>query len=213
MINRDQWRGSATVEAAIIMPIFLILLVVMLMFAIFVYEKAAMRSVCNEVAAEGAAIWQRGSSYMADYYSNQGQPSQETQDKVHIYSIYASYFSNLIDIEQSKKLELLKEYLTQEVVRHSFILTEKDVETDVQLSSVIIHKKLVVSAKADYNLPFYSDTSDVSAECVISWQTELVRTIDLAADMLDGPMAGIKEKYGKVIEKLQELISKVKIEK
>ena len=52
MINRDQWRGSATVEAAIIMPIFLILLVVMLMFAIFFYEKAAMRSVCNEVEAE-----------------------------------------------------------------------------------------------------------------------------------------------------------------
>lgn len=212
-MERDQWRGSTTVEAAIIMPVFLILLVTMLMFAMFIYEKAAMRSVCNQVAAEGAAIWQRGTDYMAGYYERSGIPEWDMQGKVHIYQIYADYFSNLVDLDQSKKVELLREHAVQEIARRSFLLTESDVTATVELSSVLIHKRLIVTAEADYQLPFYQNTSQVSAECVISAQTEVVRTIDLAADLLDGPLAKVKEQYGDMIKKFQDLIGKIKIEK
>lgn len=209
-MENGKWRGSATVEAAIIMPVFLVMLVTMLMFAMFVYEKAAMRSVCNHVAAEGAAIWPRGEKYMADYYANGSTPPEEEQEKVYIYDIYASYFRDLADTERNAKIALLKKHVAEEVARHSFILTAGDVQADVELSSVIVHKRLIVRAQADYNLPFYRDRSDVSAECVISGQTELIRTVDFAADMLDGPMRGVKEKYGQLIQKLRELIGKVK---
>lgn len=211
-MRKGSWQGSTTVEAAIIMPIFMVMLVTMLMFAMFVYEKAAMRSVCNHVAAEGAAIWQRGTQYMRAYYINGGPPPEGGQGKVHIYHIYANYFANLIDTGKGEKVRLLQKHLAEEIARHSFILTESEVQAKVELDSVIIHKRLRVSATARYNLPFYQSVSDVSADCVISGQTELIRTIDFAADMLDGPMAGIKEKYGQVIDKLKQLIEKVEIE-
>ncbi len=211
-MKKEKWSGSATVEAAILMPIFLILLTTMLMFAMFVYEKSAMRSVCNHIAAEGAAIWERGEDYMRLYYQNNGVPQQESQDKVHIYHIYANYFSNLVDVEKGEKEELLRQYAIKEIVRHSFILTEKDVNVQVELSNIIVHKSLTVSAQAEYDLPFYKDKSQVTAICVISGQTELIRTVDLAADLLDGPMKEIKEKYGAVIDRLKELIQKVDME-
>lgn len=210
---RSKWRGSMTVEAAIIMPIFLVMLVTMLMFAMFIYEKSAMRSVCNQVVAEAAAIWPRGADYMAAYYANGNVLEEEKQEKIYIYRIYADYFSNLLDTEKDRKKEILKKQLAKEIVRHSFILTEEDIQTEVEFSSIIIHKQVIVSAHANYHLPFYSDQSNITAQCVISGQTELVRTVDFAADMLDGPMSKMKEQYGAVIEKLQELISKVRIEK
>lgn len=209
----EKWHGSTTVQAAIIMPLFLLMLMTMLMFAMFVYEKAAMRSVCNHIADEGAAIWQRGAAYMSEYYANGKSLPPESQGRIHIYNIYANYFKNLVDTEKGGKLQLLQKHAAQEAARHSFILTANDIDIKVELSNVLIHKKLSITLNADYNLPFYQDHCEVSAECVISAQTELIRTIDFAADMLDGPMRGIKEKYGKVIEKLQELIRKVEIEK
>lgn len=206
-----KWKGSTTVEAAIIMPIFLVMLVTMLMFAMFVYEKAAMRSVCNRVSAEAAAIWERGEDYMISYYANGSAPPAETQEKVHIYQIYANFFSSAINLGHQSKSDIVSAQLAKEIARHSFLLTESDVVVKAAATNVFIHKSLTVQAEATYDLPFYTNTSKVSAESVIQGQTELIRTVDLAADLLlDGPLSGLKNSYSGMIEKLKQLLGKVK---
>lgn len=211
-MNKERWSGAVTVETAIIMPLVLILLTMMMMFAMFIYEKVAMRAVCNQITAEGAAIWMRGPDYMRSYYG-EGAPALETQERIHIFDIYKEAFLNISDIQGDEKAAILEEAARKRFAAYSLLLSEKDVEVSVELKSIFIHKNLIIDMRAEYNLPFFRADAHVAAENVISGQTEMIRTIDLVADLLDEPMEGISEKYGDMIDKFTSFIEKLEYQK
>ena len=50
-------RGSMTIEAALIVPVIIISLILLVYICIFMYQQAYIKSLSNTAAERGAAVW------------------------------------------------------------------------------------------------------------------------------------------------------------
>lgn len=176
-------RGSATVELTFVFPIILFILIIMMFFGLFMYEQVAAQAVLDDVVSSAAANW---ATLESGVYAE--KPS--SQD----FSVWDIY-SRIIDFVGDSRERVIEEEALRRlraIGLFSNTFEEKDVE--LKCTNVVVYKTLDLTVNRTYELPFPGFLEmmgiptelhyKLTATAVVQDQAELIRTIDIAGDML-----------------------------
>lgn len=208
MSQNERGSVSITVEAAILMPLLIMLIVLMLMFAMFIYEQAAMRSVCDYIAVEAAKVWPQGQAYMETYFEEGAESASAISETPHIINVYADYVTNLGGVGKADKIKRLEQEGKKRAEAFSLI-KNTGFDITISLKNYVLKQKLEVNLKTEYDLLFYKDQLDLTSISVIQDQAEGIRMIDFAADLVS-QMEGVDKvtaKYNECVDKLIKTIN------
>jgi hypothetical protein len=188
-------RGSTTVEAAIIYPLVIMVLLALVFFIVGLYRQVDILTVVNLAAEEGALQIQSGISAGAS-------------SKVPLYTLPSA--------------NELKESLKKQGLADTPLLTKGGYLNDssVVLENKFFYKKIIVSVEKSYatGVSFIDSilgsaedgfTVYVKNESVVLDPAEFIRNVDMAADMTDKipGMSGFKQKYNGLLEKIKNNIT------
>lgn len=185
-------RGSATLEMTLMLPMILFIIVIMLFFGMFMYEKVAAQTVLDDVTSRAAANWSTADEGV--------YVEKSANDGFAVWDVY----SRILDFKDKAR----KDNITAEALRRLNLVclfSDKFEQEDVELSctNVLIYKSLDLTVDRSYTLPFsgFLKALGVSGElhykltgsAIVEDPPELIRTVDLAADILE--MTKLKKVY------------------
>lgn len=195
-------NGSATVEMSFVFPVILFVIVIMMFFGMFMYEKVAAQSIMDDVLSRAAANWATAEDGI--------YTEKSTTDDFSVWKVY----SRIIDMNDGdKKANVKSEALRRLKIVCLFSDNFEDDDVTLDSTNVIIYKSLELTVDRTYTLPFagFLRGLGVSPElhykltstAVVQDAPELIRTIDIAADLLE------KTALGDAYKKFQDAMSKV----
>lgn len=173
-------RGSATVEASIIVPFIVLSIAASIYIGIVLYQQAQLRSAADMAAEAGAAVW-------ADAKADTGTARRQMSD---IGS--GGLYWRLADTERDEKLGKITRFAERALEKGRLLKAESS-KVSVDIKDYIVYKKLEVAVENTYKLPLGSFlrifgasgrfSINVKSEAVIDDPVELIRNVDFAVDM------------------------------
>ena len=204
--------GSIAVEAAILFPLLLALIFAMISTGFLMYEKTNVRAVADLVALRAAASFNAPEEVYADaelflgggYYN----------DNPGIIKIFIQRIQSLTRAIKPSIEAQIGAIATELVLERSLLPDISGVHVNVSTTGTIF-RKIQVTITREFEFPFAFITSLVgydsvyrissTSQAVISDQTELIRTIDLAMDLI--PLSGeATDKVGGLAQKMEAKI-------
>ena len=195
-------KGSATLEMTLMFPMILFIIVIMLFFGMFMYEQVAAQAILDDVVSRAAANWATADEGV--YVENSANAGFTVWD----------VYSRILDFKDSKKEENIKSEALRRLKQAClFTDTFESGDLDLDSTNVIIYKSLDLTVDRTYTLPFagFLRALGVSPElhyrltgsAIVEDPPELIRTVDLAADILE------MTKLGTLMTKFQDALGKL----
>lgn len=199
-------RGSATVEASIIVPFIVLSIAASIYIGIILYQQAQLRSAADMAAEAGAAVW-------ADSKADTGTARLQMSD---IGS--GGLYWRLADTGRDEKLGKITRF-AERALEKGRLLNAESSKVSVDIKDYIVYKKMEVAVENTYKLPLGSFlrifgasgrfSIKVKSEAVIDDPVELIRNVDFAVDMekeLENTFPELKD----LREKTKDTLSGVK---
>jgi len=173
-------KGSITVEASIIVPLIILCIVASIYMGLLLYHRALVQSAADIAAEAGASAWASGISEI-----RKGKPDKEYFEKIRLYR-------QIFDADKKNRLSIIEKYAL-DVSSRNEILRPQDESAVAELKDYIVYRKLEVSIRKRYNIPFGNilrlfgakGTVDINVKAVssIDEPVELIRTTDFIIDI------------------------------
>jgi hypothetical protein len=133
-------KGSLTVEAAIVVPIAIITVIVLVYMAVLWVHHSNLTSLSHRAAEFCAAAW---NSIGKDIDTGRVEKSSLGKDNL---------YRRLWDPEKQNRINKAKEYIMQNAGNYR-IIKPVDVKADVRVKDYIIYKTIEVSIENAYKIP------------------------------------------------------------
>ena len=208
-------RGSIVLEAAILFPLLISLIMSMLAFALLTYEKIHLRAVADTISMRTAALFSNEIIESEDLTIEQLLRGVPKGTDPNIIDIFAGRFNSSFGSLGSQTEANLTKIAKDMVVDGSILKNASEVEVEVK-SSGTVFKSIEVNIVCEYEYPFaaawrflgYEGNYKiaVTSKAPISDQTELVRLIDLVVDFIPG-FGVYQAKIDNIASKFEETIN------
>lgn len=207
-------QGSLTIEASIIMPIVIFIIITMIYFIFYLHDQAYLKTVANNMSLKASkTILYKGRSI------EDGNIDYETAISKHkVSDIYWRFINSHNDTNTIVNYGKKTIFSTQN--NNVFGIKEKDIEISASVTGNILKKKVKINIKAPFHIPFlffnlYLNWGKpiiikVSSKAVIIEPTELIRNMDMITNtaenikILEKPI----KKYYEIIEKIKKTLRK-----
>ena len=210
-----------TIEAAILVPVVIICLILLVYICVLLYQQAYIKSLANAAAERGAAVWANPSKDMYVEFVD-----RDALDNTPLYWRVGELFSSKA---KQSKYDKVNKFVTGSISKYSLFYKNKDginlkytdsnMNVKCELTDYVIYKKLKVSIEEEYNLPitnvFKSFGIDLefkisaSSESVVNDPVEFVRNTDFVIDSVreidqktGGKLEGMVDKITDTFDKL-----------
>lgn len=197
-------RGAVTVEYAIIFPIVIICILLLIYLGVLYYQQCLMQTVVSENVQSLALLW----GYELDGADvKTGITSKDAYISEKLYWHIAQ--------ETNEKKIKAAQSIQNEIMLKSIIKPQNDFEVEVIYSNSLISKKVGISAKAEYPLPFKSFFKligssgyvliDTYSETVINAPKDFIQNIDYLLQIYEesGAKGWVQEKCEPLVNALQ----------
>lgn len=192
-------KGSAVVEATILLPIIIMVFAGLFLLSMYLPGRAVLQR-ATQYAATGMATAKSDSSIS---FSSSGYSPGSNYENV-----YASMFST--DINSDEVLSIVKSFCD-----NSLIVSGDNISVECGVTNYVIYKEVYVTAtqslKSPVNLSFvgFPDTINltVTSTAVVQNGDEFVRNMDIAADFINylADKAGID--LSEAMKKIQSVMN------
>jgi len=214
-------RGSMTIEAALIVPVIIISLILLVYICIFMYQQAYIKSLSNTAAERGAAVWANPSKDLyVEFVDREGLSNTP------LYWRVGELFSSK---NKQNKYDKVNKFITGSISKYSVFdknkgpmtlkYTDSNMNVKCELTDYVIYKKFKVSIEEEYNLPISNVLNSfgfnvefkisASSESVVSDPVEFVRNTDFVIDSVreidqktGGKLEGMVDKITDTFDKL-----------
>jgi len=201
-----QDTGSMTIELAIIFPMIICVMIVIFYSLMLYYQQVVTRSVVDETLNQVSLIWGR----LREGESAQGllQQGELSGTKEAIY-----WQMGVFDHKQEKK-QLIEAHVREQLEK-SQLLTPKSTVVEISFSNYFIFQRVGITAALTYDPPFpfidyfIAGRLRVTSTSLVKEQTEIIRNVDFAGDLLEEFQTTQKLK-AQYFEKMKEAQRKVK---
>lgn len=149
--------GSMTVEASLIFPIIILVIVAVIYICILLYQQAYLQAIANHVAERGAACWGNISKMEIDDNGHRLKTG-ELKDSRELLKADL-YWSN-----KEEKIEKLKKYTIHQIKKNNILSSEisnynaNDIsdtkgKVDIWINDYIAYKELNIVIEDSYKIP------------------------------------------------------------
>lgn len=193
-----------TVESVFVVPTILVAIMLLLFMGIVMYQQSALYSLAAQSSARASILYSTCSKDMET-----GAISYDDFKDRNPYRF-------IWDSEAQDKVDVLNEYVEENVGNGSAYMGVDKTGTYASRSGSLF-KKLYVKINMDYNNPIKGLAKmfgigglfkvDVLATAPVSEPVELIRNVDIAADLLNTYASGAMEKLSGIKDKINELSS------
>ncbi len=198
-------KGSITVEAAVIVPIVIIAVMVVLHIVLIIFQSCIMHIVANNISERAAAVWQK------PYISFEtGKTTKSDIAKLGLYRRWD--FSSSVDQGelQERGINMLKK---------ASILKSEDVSVDIQYQNTVISQKVIVKLSAGYTNPLGGLTRawglgsktqlNVQSQSVIDDPVEFIRSSDFILETASKVplISEFESKWNEIVNKIVKYIN------
>lgn len=195
-------RGDAVVEAAILLPIMMMIYLALVLLAMYLPTRAllqrATQYAATALATEQSDTWLRFDDKEMKYYWVSGKDGLD--------NVYVSLFNSISPKKDGGEAESIISYIADESIQ----ATPGELEVEYTVTNYVVYKE--ISLTATKTIPIPIDLSfirfpteipvTVTSTAVVQNGDEFVRNMDIAADVaewLDGKY-NISEMFSKVGE-------------
>lgn len=198
-------NGAITVEAAIIFPLVLCVIVFIMYMVFFLYQFAYLQSSASYVADRSANEWR---------HLNKGATSEDIMEGRSLVYNKPDLYWRLYDFSQREKISVLDQYNGLKTGEHRLI--KGNSTSSIRYINGIFTKKLVVTTEEVYKTPVDIVTRglglknifgvNIKAESTVLDPAETIRTVDFTMDILqkNEKTKDLKDKYFEKIEEINE---------
>lgn len=204
-------NGSITVEAAIIVPIVIIAVMITLYIVLIIFQSCIMQLVANNAAERAADIWFKENSALET-----GKISKQDIVRLGLYRRWS--------FDNSDDEGILRENAANTLQRAS-ILKVKNLKVDITHQNIILSQKINVELSASYSNPLggltrmwglgSSTLLKVKAQAVIDDPSEFIRNSDFMLETASGlpVVSEFESKWNEIISKIVEYVSSLNKER
>ena len=176
-------NGDATVEAAILFPIMIMIFAALVMLSMFLPTRAALQNATQYAAT--AIATERSDSWL--FYDEGSLSYSWESDKSKLKNVYVMLFSGSGDIAE-RCTNIVTGIEGRSISSKAGILS-----VDAHIVNRFIYKEVVVTAKREFDMPVklplisFPDKIKVivTSTAVVQNGDEFVRSMDIAADFVD----------------------------
>lgn len=163
-------RGSIAVEAAMIIPIVIIAVMIMLYIMLIIFQTCIMQTTANGIAEKAAVVYYNQKASFAN-----GQTSKADIESL---SLYRRWVDN-VELESGNfKAEALK------LLQKKSVLKSKESTLDILNTGNIISRKITVVIESTYQNPLGTLTSLWGLDPEIGLRVQAVAAIDDPAEFI-----------------------------
>ncbi|MDD4496054.1 MAG: TadE/TadG family type IV pilus assembly protein [Eubacteriales bacterium] len=196
-------KGGFTLEAAIIVPIVLTLILLLISMGLLLCQQAAVQSSAQHAAERGAAVWNNVSGTIG---------AGGTDD----YDLYRRIF----DRHSAAKIEAVRQY-AETLLNSKTILKPASTEVLVEVKSGIADKRISVEIIGIYRIPLIGSLGilqgggvrvEAAAEAVIDEPVELIRNTDFIIELeqeLEKAFPEIRKLREKLTDTVKDVINRI----
>lgn len=220
-----QESGTIMIEASIYFPIIIFTVFAMIYFGMAKYQESILTFQVEKLAIIGSRIVAyQGYEIFADenVLSSTAMDFESgrdfSSDIASYYSRHSEHLYNEWQFDYGQEQSFLEEQLSVMLSRKSF-LTGVETTAKVKISNYLIGKKLTVEATYGLRSPKFLEYVGVPANLTLkssmtqsaSNPVELVRNIDLAADLIDFLLEqfGVKDRVDSFLKKAEDIKNKI----
>lgn len=199
--------GGVTVEYAIIFPIVILCILFLIYIGIIYYEQSLIQAIVNENIQSCAFLWG---------YSWEDIDIKDGLKDVNTYTskqLYQQIFS-----DSKKKKEEAIELIKEEIAKKSIIKPTEEMDVEIKYNNYLLYKKVDISVKLAYPLPFkgllesIGLLGDISiqahSEMIINDPKEFMQNIDYVCQAYDE--TGVKDWVTEQCKPLADSLKKIK---
>lgn len=210
-----------TIEAALIVPVVIISLILLIYICILLYQQAYIKSLANTAAERGAAVWTNPSKDLyIEFVDKEGLANTP------LYWRVGELFSSN---DKQNKYDKVNKFVVGSISKYSVFdknrgkmtlkYTDSKMNVKCELTDYVIYKKLKVNIEEEYNLPISNVLKSfgfnvefkisASSESVVNDPVEFVRNTDFVIDSVreidqktGGKLEGMVDKITDTFDKL-----------
>lgn len=209
--NLKNENGSITVEAAMIVPIVIIAVMIVLYIALIIFQICIMQLIANNVSERAAAIWTNRYSTIET-----GRISKSDIERLGLYRRW-SFDSSFED----KELEAA----SADMLQKASILKGKAINVNISHQNTILSQKIFVELSASYTNPLGGLTGiwglgrslqlKVQSQAVIDDPVEFIRNSDFILETASNiPLIrDFESKWNEIINKIVEYVNSLNKER
>lgn len=198
-------KGSITVEAAVIVPIVIIAVMVVLHIVLLIFQSCIMHIAANKISERAAAVWQK-----PNIAFETGKTTKSDIEELEIYRRWN--FNNSADKRE------LQEYAI-DMLRSASILKGEDIKVDILYQNTIITQKITVKLSASYTNPLGGLTGawglggrtqlNVQSQSVVDDPVEFIRNSDFILETASKVplISEFESKWNEIVNKIVEYVN------
>ncbi len=187
-------NGSLTIETTIVFTTTFFVIIIIMYLCMLLYQQACISSIANDAVEKGAVMW-------VNPYKDMFMQKIEKKDMRDTMPYW-----RLIDTNEDRKKDIIKQYVIYEVERKSILGAGRKCNPTVEIKKAVFDKKLVVQIEHNYKMPFGSLLNRFGignefvigsrAEAVISEPAEYIRSTDMLVDVSNQIDKGVEKRLG-----------------
>ena len=196
-------KGSFTLEATIIFPIVLIIIIGLLCIPFILYQKVSIQALADYSARRGVRTWGNINKDI-----NTGRSNFNTDKSCYLKKIEFHEYDN----SEAGKEEKLGNWIVAKLKTNAF-LYDKNTNVNVNMKNYFIFKKLNLEIKKYYKIPFsICDTkySLVKGNSLIAFNNpvSLTRNVDFLVEV-EKELEGKYKSFEDLMEKIRNVIKDI----
>lgn len=198
-------KGSITVEAAVIVPIVIIAVMVVLHIVLLIFQSCIMYVAANKISERAAAVWQK-----PNIAFETGKTTKSDIEELELYRRWN--FNNSADKRE------LQEYAI-DMLRSASILKSEDIKVDILYQNTIVSQKITVKLSASYTNPLGGLTGawglggrtqlNAQSQSVVDDPVEFIRNSDFILETASKVplISEFESKWNEIVNKIVEYVN------
>lgn len=207
----ENHKGSITVEAAMIIPIVIIAVMIVLYITLIIFQICAMQLIANNVSERAAAVCTNSYS---DFET--GKVAKSDLEKLRLYRRLG--LSDSFDEDKLKAVSI-------NMLHKAGILTIKDASIDIKHQNTILSQRVIVEISASYSNPLGGLSGiwglgrrlqlRVKSQAVVDDPAEFIRNSDFILETASSIpiLSEFEGKWNEIITKIVEYVDSLNKER